>query len=260
MAISASNGLSILSAFIAGKYLDRLGFPSGYAACFFSAFLAQGLSLVFLGCNIERENKHAVEEKHSFGDYLVILKGILKNDRYFLRFLTVQIILCLSGIAGPFFGVYADYKLHLTGSMLGGLTMMLVAGQAVATIILGMLGDYWGHRTSLAISVFSAAAAAVLAVFSNSFPMFSIVFFLLGIGGAPAFVSIINMLLEMNETGDRGSYIALNTTFTAPFAAAAPLIGGLLIKNVSYTFVFMLAAGILVAGFILLLCGAPKQS
>jgi len=215
---------------------------------------------VFLGCNIERENKHAVEEKHSFGDYLVILKGILKNDRYFLRFLTVQIILCLSGIAGPFFGVYADYKLHLTGSMLGGLTMMLVAGQAVATIILGMLGDYWGHRTSLAISVFSAAAAAVLAVFSNSFPMFSIVFFLLGIGGAPAFVSIINMLLEMNETGDRGSYIALNTTFTAPFAAAAPLIGGLLIKNVSYTFVFMLAAGILVAGFILLLCGAPKQS
>lgn len=256
IALSSSAGLAIIGALLASRALDNFSFPASYAVCFSASFLIQFLSLIFFIFNVEHDNSAGsslTDARFKFSSYLHTLFRILKEDKSYFNLLLVQIIISFGAMSYSFYTVYANSILSLSGNLLGRLTIMLVLGQVVAGIILGVVGDIQGHRFSLGIAILCGIGSAIIAIFGRSIGSFQAIFFLAGISLTSSYIEITNLTLEVATIDERSSYAALNSTLVGPFAAIAPLLGGILICNISYTFVFGLTAVVLIIGFLMVL-------
>ena len=252
IALAASGGLAILGAFLARRILNSMPFPENYGLCFFSASAFLLLSILFLSLNVEAEGP-PVSQRKKFGVYLRNLVKILKEDKGYLRLIIVQMILSFGAMSSPFYAVYASSKLQVTGSILGYFTVMLLLGGMIASVLLGILGDVFGHNISLLIATVCGIGSATIALFGSSVGHFYALFFLLGFSLTPTFMVCTNLVLEMATIEQRSSYLALNSALVAPLAAAAPLVGGFLIRTFSYSFVFTLTIAVLLVGLFVLI-------
>ena len=256
-AFAASGGLAIIGAFLARRILSSISFPENYGLCFFSASAFWLLSLLFLSLNIEVEGP-PVSQRKKFGVYLRDLVKILKEDKGYLRLIIVQMITSFGAMSSPFYAIYASSQLQVTGSVLGYFTVMLLSGGMIASVLLGVLGDFFGHNISLLIAVVCGIGSATIALFGSSVGHFYALFFLLGFSLAPTFMVCTNLVLEMATIEQRSSYLALNSTLVAPLAATAPLLGGFLIRTFSYSFVFSLTIAVLLVGLLVLIMETGK--
>lgn len=259
IAIAASGGFAILGAFLARRILSLTPFPGNYGLCFLSAASFQLFSLLFLGLNIEVEGP-PVSQTKKFRPYLQNLIKILKEDREYLQLIFLQMITSFGAMSSPFYAVYASTKLQVTGSILGYFTIMLLLGGMIASVLLGILGDVFGHKISLLIAIVCGIGSATIALFGSSETHFYALFFLLGFSLTPTFMVCTNLVLEMASIEHRSSYLALNSTLVSPLAAVAPLLGGFLVRTFSYPVVFLLTIAVLLVGLFVLIKGLWPKS
>ena len=239
LAFALSGGFSIVGALWAKQVLERVPSPDNFGFCFLFAGLIQLSFPVFIFFQIEKED-FPLSGRAEFRTYLHNLFKILKEDKNYIHILIVQILLSFGAMSSSFYAVYAGSKFEMTGNVVGSFTVMLIIGGMVGSIFLGAMGDVIGHSFSLSIAIVGGIGAALCALLANSLTLFYILFFLLGIFLIPTFISCTNLVLEMATIEHRPSYIALNSMIVSPFAAIAPILGGIFINAFSYSFVFIL--------------------
>ena len=245
--------LAVGSGFVATAVLRNEGipFPANYAFLFFLAFIF--LSVAYLALGSVRE---PVEEVHKtqigFASFLGKAAGILKTDTNYRRFLLVQVLAGGSGFALPFYVLYARETLGVRLDMVGVFLSAQMLGNVLSNVVWAHLSDFAGNRRVVQVSCFAALLVPVSALFTpRRMPyLFILLFIFAGSFIAGRMIGRGNFILDAAPPKERPAYISLNGTASFPIVIF-PLLGGLIVQRVSYTFLFALTLLMVLAGFIL---------
>ncbi len=130
----------------------------------------------------------------------------------------------------------------------------------IASFILvgGTLGDYFGRRRVFAIGIVIFTLSSIWCGFSPNTAQLILARAIQGVGGAllvPGSLSIINSVFS---GGFRGRAIGTWSGFTAITAGMGPLLGGWLVENISWRWVFFINVPIACVVLIILFSKVPE--
>lgn len=258
---ASANILMSLGALIAGYILQVNGFPYGFAITFLLTGVFMIFSWFFLNYTREPESPELSETEMP----VVTLKGtwaILKRDRNFSWFLVSRILAMLATMSFAFYIVYAKNNFGMDEFTAGVLTATLTIAQTIANLVMGWLGDKFGHRRMLVLGALAMAASSLLAWWTPSLEWFYVIFILEGLANVAIWTVSMAITVEFGSEAERPTYIGLSNTLVSPFSILAPLIGGWLVDVVSYQATFMVAVIFaLVTAFVLaVLVKDPRTS
>jgi DHA1 family bicyclomycin/chloramphenicol resistance-like MFS transporter len=150
-------------------------------------------------------------------------------------------------MANGFFTVYALKQLGAGDAAVGTFTALMLAAQTAGAFAFGWLADRRGHVLVLSLGALASASAGLFALGAGSLAALYPVFVLAGLSVGASNVSGMAIGLEFGPEAERPTYVAINNSWVAPFALAAPLFGGLLADRIGYGVVFALAAAFSIA-------------
>ena len=246
------NGAGVGGALVAGYLLEKMLFPGNFAACFMLTFIFTAFSM---GCvALTKEPAYpVVKESSTFRNYMGQLVVIAKSNRNYLFFLIATVIISFSSMATGFFTVHAINILNLSGSEIGRFTAISLFFQTVINPLWGYWGDKRGHKRLMEAAALGAVLSAFIAAFANSTFLFYVVFAITGAWISADSISRMSIVLEFSRPEERPTYIGLTNTMRAPFSAIAPILGGVLGDRFQLPFVFLLTAGIVFIGLVIML-------
>jgi MFS family permease len=237
------NTAAFLGALAVPAILLKYPFPQGFVYIFFTAAVLILISWCFLA--LAREPVLKSHKPHiSQRDFFRSLPNVLKKDANFSRYLTFQIFFSLSGMASGFLVVYSADRWNLPDNEAGMYGTVMLAGQALAYLLFGSLGDRQGHKFNLVTAAAITLVSLIMAFFAPNATWFYPVFFLRGAAYAAAFISSIAIVMEFTQPENRPTYIGLANTIPGLASTLAPLLGGWLAKTTGYPALFLISAAI----------------
>lgn len=227
MFLGTAIGVGMASA--AGVILERFTFPLNFIIIFAIAAVGINLSWAFLILVREPVEKSTVPRR-STTDYLRALPDVVRSDINFRNFLSARFVLALAEMGSGFLTVAAIQLWAIPDAMVASFTTVNLIGQTVASLVMGVLADRYGHQLSLEISAVAATFAFGLAWFAPAASWYLPVFFLLGFFTGARIVSGTLVVLEFCVPEKRPTYVGLASTLTGIGSAIAPLIGAGLVR------------------------------
>jgi MFS family permease len=185
--------------------------------------------------------------------YLRQLPAILRKDANYRRYLLSRTVVIAGAMATEFIIVYGSEKFGLDGAQVGLLTATLIGGQAVMSLVWGLLGDRWGHKLVMTLAAFALTLAMLVTLLAPTWQWLMLTFVLLGAYFTSEWVSGLNLILEFCDPADRPTYIGLTNTLLAPPVVLAPLLGGLLATFAGYAGLLLAATLVAATGALLML-------
>ena len=163
-------------------------------------------------------------------------------------------LLLLGQMGLAFFSVFGLDRMGLPASYVGYFTISMTAGQMLAALFAGRLGDSQGHKLNLQLSC--GYGAGRLADFTTPrMSLIVLIFILLGIANTTYGVSRLPIVMEFAPEGFRSVYAGIVNTLLAPIVLLTPIIGGYLVDAFGYSAVFkatLLFNGIAIVSFLAL--------
>ncbi len=227
----------VISAFFAKQVISSTGFPMNYAYAILIGFAA--LSIASLGFWRIKEVIPASLPIKNFKAFLRIMKSELKDNPrlgYFLGFVNTQGIV-ISFL--PFIILYAKEYFQLDSSGIGNMLIFKISGSVLISILIFVYSKRIKYRNILYLNSLLAISLPLLVMLPKGTPPFFLIFLIGGIVFALYTISMNGVLLEISGNHNRAIY--------AGFAGAGniipalfPLLGGWLIKTVSFESFFIL--------------------
>lgn len=227
---------------IAGRYLlEGISFPRNYGSMYLLAFCFTLLGLVCFAFSRESPSP-VVREKTPVFKRLQSIPSQLKNDRNFSRFLLCSAVGSFALMSNPFFILYINDKLDISGTQLGLITSAYFISQTSVNLLLGRIADRRGFRFVFVISVAAWTLSMIILIFMPLSYMLAVgVYALLG-GGLSGFrMSMRYIVFEFGEAADMPMRIAIGNSVSDLANSIGPLIAGFLADAYSYKFIFTLS-------------------
>lgn len=227
---------------------SRWGFPTNYAIIFGLASVAFIFAATGLSAVKEPTGCYPKKQPLGFAQTLRNIPALLRDDRAFLRLIIAKITAGFVTMASSFYVLHAVQ----VGKMSVASTGLLISAQVAGTVASGLLmsfvqdakGPLYHIRLTCVLAALPSAGALVLSLFpgvlGGSMAIYMAIFFVLGIVLNSLGWPFYNWILEYAPAERRPVYIGTINTLSA-LTMLAPLAGGLLVENVSYTFVFVVA-------------------
>jgi MFS family permease len=186
----------------------------------------------------------------------------LRRDRNFLAFLILRLLWQFAMMGFAFYIVYGLRTFGMDEITAGWLTATLTGTQIAANLVMGWLGDRIGHRTMLIVGALSTALSSLLAWQAANVTWLYPAFILNGLANVSYWTIGMAFTVAFGAEEERPTYIGLSNTLVAPFAIAAPLIGGWIADTVSYQATFLTSAliGLMVSALLLLFVRNPQST
>ncbi|NMB46479.1 MAG: MFS transporter [Firmicutes bacterium] len=219
--------------------LERFAFPQNFGYLFLWAFLLFAIGwTIFYRLTWEEPNEEPKEPPSSLIDYLRRIPSILAHDHPFRRFVIGMMLLLLGQMGLAFFSVYGLDRMQLPTSFVGYFTISMIAGQMLAALFAGRLGDAQGHKINLQLSCIAMGIAALLTLLPPKMILTVLSFVLLGIANTTYGVSRLPIVMEFAPEGLRSVYAGIVNTLLAPIVFFTPVVGGWLVEVFGYSTVF----------------------
>jgi MFS family permease len=254
-----ANILISLTAVSAGFILVRVNNHLDFALCFLLAFIGFGLSMIFLGMTREPVDENKIIPARSptpWKDWW----QVLRQDRNFSAYLAVRLLSQFATMGFAFYIVYGLRRFAMDELTAGFLTAALTVTQTVGNLVMGWLGDRFGHRSMLIFGSLAVTASSLLAWGATSIAWLYPVIILSGLANVAYWTIGMAITVEFGTEETRPTYIGLSNTLVAPFTIIAPLIGGLLADAFSFQVTFMVSAigGVVIAVLLFWLVRDPR--
>ncbi|NLA57569.1 MAG: MFS transporter [Firmicutes bacterium] len=227
---------------------DALSFPANYGILFILSFVLFMGSFASIALVKEPPGK-VYKEAEPFAQFLRRLPEYLKREPVFVRIVAKIFLIGLSGLALPFYVVYAKEILGLPVSAAGYFISAQTLGSVVGGLFWGYMGHSRGYRMVIgyvgiaqALAPATALSAALLPFTSGRLTLMLLAYFFLGIGASGWSVGT-NCILETVPPQDLAVYTALSSTMQIPLFLA-PFVGGFIVTTAGYGVVFILAAAL----------------
>jgi MFS family permease len=260
---NACGGLvAAILAYAAGKYLIQpnvLG--HGYALTFLAAFLATTVGMSVFAMVIREPIPPTAAPKTRLHERLADFPRLLASDRAFASFLGVIMLSTGARIAMPLYIIYAGQTLHLTGSVIGLLSLAYLGADTLSNLFWGYTGDRTGFRRVIVLSLGIWIAATVLLIFVHTTPAAVAAFFGLGAAMAGYTMSSQTMVLEFGSRDEVPMRLGLSSTAEYLMATASPLAGGVLAELLGFHVVFGISIAFLACAMLLtIVMGEPRRA
>lgn len=244
--------------FLAGRYLighNVLG--NGYATTFLLSAVLTTAGLTILQLVMREPETVTVRERSQLGQRLREFPRLLTANRPYMFFVIVQALAALGRMAVPFYVIYAGHTIKMSGPNIGMLSIAFLGADTVANLVWGYLGDKRGFRivTLGALALWSGATILLLNV--HSLPLIVLAFCGLGASQSGWQMSAQTMILEFGSRHELPMRMALSNTAQGVFAAAAPLMGGVIGARFGYPVLFWCSAAVLALALVLMLVRVP---
>lgn len=155
---------------------------------------------------------------------------ILRKDRRFFLYLISLTLLNGTFIALPFLSIHALDILHKPIGSLGTFVIIMITGKLSSNFICGWLGDKFGGKLSLTISISAYTLTFLLAAFTASESLFYLVFFLAGFSEDAMYVGRGTLNVDIAPGERMVRYQSIITLISLPAMLIMPLFGAFLWK------------------------------
>ncbi len=244
---AAANLFAAVAAPIAGLILLRVASPDDFAICFAITGFLMVISFFFLRATREPLGvDYAQAGTPQRSDFWRKIGQLLRRDVNFRWFLVARVIAQFAWMASNFYTIYAVRHFGIDEQTAGFMTSLLLISQTVSSPFFGWLGDHGGHRRVFSVGVMLMALGAVVAVIAPTMGWFYLVFGLTGFSNSVLWATSMSLTAEFGSESERPYYIGLTNTLIGPVALVAPLLGGVIVDNISFTAMFLVsgAAGL----------------
>lgn len=214
---------------VLSSFSEFTGFGLLHLAAFF--FLASSFAVFSM---IKETTDSPVHENRSSDNPFSVfadIPNILRKDRRFFRYLISLTLLNGTFIALPFLSIHALDVLNKPLGSLGTFVIVMITGKLSSNFICGWLGDKFGGKLSLTISVCAYTLTFLLAAFAASENIFYLVFFLAGFSEDAMYVGRGTLNVDIAPGKSMVRYQSIITLISLPAMLAMPLLGAFLWKT-----------------------------
>jgi len=129
-----------------------LPFPYNFGALatLFLILISIGLLLF---CNIEEPPDTQLKPRTSFVKQFQRANQFIHNDANFRRFIIMQSMVMIAGVATPFFAVFVQQQFGVSKAMVGIYLGVTIAANVVSNIVFGSLSSRIGNRILMMIAI-----------------------------------------------------------------------------------------------------------
>lgn len=260
---SAASGLGeSLCVVIAGILLGAEPQATDFAICFLLASIAMVLSFIFLAKTREPAIAPTQHADRDWRRFMARLRAILARDTNVRWFLVARVLAQFAGMSVAFYAIYAVRAFDITAETAGLLAGVLTTAQMLASPLLGVFGDHWGHRRAMGSGILLASCSALLVMTATGLGAFYIAFALAGVGNAALWTTVMTITADFGTLEERPYYIGLTNTLVAPATLIAPLLGGWLADTISFQATFLVSgiSGVLATFVLMAIMHDPRQT
>ncbi len=238
----------------AGRYLiGRNLFGHGYSVTFAVTFVLTSLGLTALQILLREPDPVTVRPRVRMVERLRDFPALLSGDRGFLYFMIAQTLAVAGRIAAPFYVLYAQTSIELTGATLGLLGFAYLGADTASNLVWGYLGDRSGFRVACLISLGVWLAATGLLLTAHTLPVIALALAGLGAANSGYNMSAQTMVLEFGLREDMAMRLAFSSTAEGLTAALGPLLGGLIARAFGYSPLLWISGGFVAAALVVLM-------
>lgn len=225
-------------------------FPDNYALLFFLAgvsLFASWLAMSFL----HEPPGPTQEQRLPWNTFLPRLWMVLRKNHAFSLVTIVRLLTGLSGMALPFYVVYATEELHFGVEVIGIFISSQVIGGILGGFMWGYLNERSGSKSVIQGATVLGLASPLLALILGSIGhlagnltiyAYSLIFVAIGALNSSFMPGFINFVMDLAPPEERPIYIALINTLSGSLMVV-PFLGGWLLQATSYPVLFAVTAG-----------------
>lgn len=241
-------------AILMGVIIRMFPYPFNYGVLFLAVFVLTMLSLFILSFSKEYESViEPMEEKNTA--YFKKVGYVLSNDKNFTNYLiTVALIGALGKMAFAFQIIFAKEKLGITIEQVSYSTFVLLSCQTLGYLTWGILGDKYGFKRTLELSVLIFLPSILFTYIMSSIWMFYLSIGLFGLAQSARNVNENNLAINLcRDEGNQPLYIGVRNLVMGPFFALSPVLAGLVYDFLGYNVLFSSSAVFMFAGLYIML-------
>ncbi|MHA1974320.1 MAG: MFS transporter [Candidatus Hodarchaeales archaeon] len=237
--------------------VSNLSYPDNFAIILFLGFI--GLVVASGAFWLIKEPPSEVITREPFLVFAKNIPKMLRRDNRFSKFLVVENLTSFSLMIQPFFIVYAQESFEII--YLSLYLFAIILGTITSNLIWGVVAKKSSSKAVMELCILIGAIIPLLSMILITLDpyIYTLVFVLIGfirsgrtIGFDPYFLDITTELNRTPYLGVRGTLNILTVLL--------PLIGGLFIEILGYTFTFFIVAFIMMFSLYLLRNSASKST
>ncbi len=197
------------------------------------------------------EENPPVSLTESFEALVDNLKDVIVGEKS-LMFILLAIFSWFIGYNAleTFFTSYAKFYLHLKASTGALILGMFVLSFMVFALVAGFVGARVGRRITIQVGLLIVSIIMFISLGVHSFILFSILFFIGGIGWALVNVNSLPMVVDMTTLKKVGGYTGLYYFSSQAANIVAPPLAGIFIDHFGYPALLVFSTGFFVIAFI----------
>ncbi|MFH1853494.1 MAG: MFS transporter [Candidatus Neomarinimicrobiota bacterium] len=231
---------------------STISFPRNFGWGFLITFGALIVgTLVFIFYKVKTPAD--VRPHRTVPEFWAEIRAIIRTHTNFRRYIVSRIFFTASFPAISLYAIYAQDRFNFDISEAGIFTAINTIAFGLASYFSGRLGDRYGHKTALVLSMCLHLSALTLALVAPSMSWIYLVFAFLGAGLGSFIPASMNLLYGFAGHRDNKTIMALIDTSLAPFTFLAIMLAGSLSHIVSIPAVLiglggsmLISAGLLV--------------
>ena len=246
-----------ISWFAGSYFIDNKLLGNGYAALFLVAFVITSLGLVALSFTREPTAVNLRQRENVLQSYKA-LPGLLRDNPQFARFFFVSAMGSFGRMAMPFYILYADSRMHISGVMLGSLTTMWMLTSTACNLVWGGVADRHGYRIVMIMTLGIWGLAHVELLMTTS--IIGILGFFIMIGTAVGGFNQArqNLVLELGSEEDIPLRVATANMAVNAVGTIGPLLGGVIASVLGYPAIFVLCIVMQSGALAILITAIPE--
>lgn len=241
----ASALIGSVSAVLAGWVLEKYPGRGTYAYLYFVAGIFTIISIVLFWFIRDPAEFEAEIRRRQPGKQMLNYFGLSLKEFHFRQFLVGRLL----GTLG--FSVVPLFAIHFQSSAGGGLSSgtivasgsAMLFSMALSHLILGKLGDHFGHRLGLMVGMYAQIIALILILTGSGTTVCILVYFSAGINGSAFFLSHTHVLFDSCRHDNRLAHFTLGNVVLSIPILLTPILAGYLAEIHGLVTIFQLSLG-----------------
>jgi MFS family permease len=246
-------GISALIGFLLGD--SGPGFPNNYGYLFLTAailLLVSGASIAAI-YEVPDQKGEPGTIYIPWKEYPQHVVKLWKGDPRFRQIVTARVMFSISGMAFPFYVLYATDGLHFSEQVIGLFIFVYTIGSSVSSLLLGRVVDRFGAQRAIQIGTLLVTTAPVLAFIFTLVDGGGVlryayvwVYVCMGLFDVLIMIGHANYIFDIAAPGQRPIYMGTYGALIS-IGVLGPVFAGWLISVTSYRVLFIVS---LVAGLV----------
>jgi len=247
-------GISALIGFILGD--SGPGFPENYAYLFLTASCLLIISSIgMLAIHEVTDQKGEPETTYiPWKDYGQHVLRLWKEDERLRQIVIARVLFSLSGMAFPFYVLYATDALQFSGQVIGLFVLATTVGGSISSFLLGRVADKYGAQRTIQIGSVLMVSMPILAILFTLLNgniggvryVYVWIYVCMGMGDALVMIGHYNYVFDIATPGHRPIYVGTYGALIS-IGVLGPVFAGWLVSVTSYRVLFIVS---LVAGLV----------